>query len=163
VIGLIWAEAHGGVIGNQGDIPWDLPEDLAHFARITAGATVLMGRKTWDSLPAAHRPLSGRRNLVVTRDRTWSEPGAEAFQSVATALTAAGDADLWVIGGAAVYEQTIHLAERLHVTVVDEVFRGDTVAPTIGFDFRIDLPVAEELTSKNGLRFRHTSYTRIRN
>ena len=77
-IGLIWAQARGGVIGKDGAMPWHLPEDLAHFKRTTLGCPVIMGRKTWDSLPPKFRPLPGRRNIVVTRNTQWQADGAEA-------------------------------------------------------------------------------------
>ena len=75
-VGLIWAEAHGGVIGAEGGMPWNVPEDLAHFKEITLGAPVIMGRKTWDSLPERFRPLPGRENIVITRQQDWSAEGA---------------------------------------------------------------------------------------
>lgn len=91
-IGLIWAEAEDGVIGKDGVMPWHIPEDLAHFKRITLGAPVVMGRKTWDSLPVRFRPLAGRRNIVVTRQQQWSVEGVDAVHSVGEALElAAGE------------------------------------------------------------------------
>jgi dihydrofolate reductase len=85
-IGLIWAEAADGVIGNDGVMPWHLPEDLAHFKQLTLGSPVVMGRKTWDSLNPRFKPLPGRRNIVVTRQNGWHVDGADAAHSVAEAL-----------------------------------------------------------------------------
>ncbi|HOW96069.1 MAG TPA: dihydrofolate reductase, partial [Mycolicibacterium fallax] len=96
-LSLIWAQSVSGVIGRDGDIPWQLPEDMAHFKELTLGHPVLMGRATWESLPPRFRPLPGRRNLVLTRDRAYRAEGAE----VLTELPA--DLDGWVIGGAQVY------------------------------------------------------------
>ena len=76
-VGLIWAQTRGGVIGRDNAIPWRVPEDMALFQRITAGHPVVMGRRTWDSLPARFRPLADRRNIVITRQPDWSADGAE--------------------------------------------------------------------------------------
>ena len=98
---LIYARAANGVIGQDGTMPWHLPEDLAHFRTLTQGCTVLMGRKTWDSLPPRFRPLPGRRNIVLTRQPDWSETGAERASSLREALQLCEqEAVVWVIGGA---------------------------------------------------------------
>jgi len=86
-LGLIYARARNGVIGAGGTLPWHLPADLAHFKAITQGCPVIMGRKTWDSLPPRFRPLPGRRNIVVTRQVDWHSAGAERALSLAQALT----------------------------------------------------------------------------
>ena len=103
-IGLIWAQADGGVIGKDGVMPWHVPEDLAHFKQVTLGAPVIMGRKTWDSLPPRFRPLPGRRNIVVTRQADWQHADVDVVHSIddALALAAEGTTDgiVWVIGGA---------------------------------------------------------------
>ena len=101
MIGLIWAQARGGVIGDGGGIPWHIPEDMKFFRETTAGATVVMGRKTWDSLPSRFRPLPGRTNIVVTRDRAWQPDGAPGVL-VQHDLTLP-DGDVWVIGGGEIY------------------------------------------------------------
>ncbi|MEU6130310.1 dihydrofolate reductase [Saccharopolyspora sp. NPDC047091] len=128
MIGLIWAQSTTGVIGRDGTMPWHLPEDLKHFRTTTAGATVLMGRRTWESLPPRFRPLPGRRNLVLSRT---PQDGAETFTDLPAALAAA-DGDVWVIGGAAVYRAALPLADRIVVTEIREPFDGDTVAPDVG-------------------------------
>jgi dihydrofolate reductase len=84
-VGLIWAQSTSGVIGRDGTIPWHLPEDLARFKTLTMGHTVVMGRRTWDSLPARFRPLPGRRNVVLTRNRGFDAPGAEVVGSIVVA------------------------------------------------------------------------------
>lgn len=128
---LVAAVAHGGVVGANGTMPWHLPEDLAHFRRLTQGHPVLMGRRTWDSLPARFRPLPGRRNLVLTRNAAWQDAGAEAVPSVAAALaTVAGAAELFVIGGASVWAAALPLAQRLVLTELDLRVGGDTHFPT---------------------------------
>ncbi|GAA3362814.1 dihydrofolate reductase [Saccharopolyspora gregorii] len=128
MIGLVWAQSTTGVIGRDGTMPWHLPEDLKHFRTTTAGATVLMGRRTWESLPPRFRPLPGRRNLVLSRT---PQDGAETFPDLAAALAAA-EGDVWVIGGAAVYRAALPLADRIVVTEIRERFDGDTVAPDAG-------------------------------
>jgi dihydrofolate reductase len=125
VIGLIWAQSANRVIGRDGALPWRLPEDMAHFRTCTRGATVLMGRRTWESLPPRFRPLPGRRNLVLSRT---PQDGAETFPDLAAALAAASG-DVWVTGGAGVYRAALPFADRIVVTEIRESFDGDTYAP----------------------------------
>jgi dihydrofolate reductase len=134
MIGLIWAQSANGVIGRDGDIPWSLPDDLAHFRDVTIGSTVIMGRNTWDSLPPFARPLPGRRNIVVTSNLI---DGAETFQSLDGAIAAAGAGEMWVIGGQRLYRAAIGRADRLEVTELRGNFTGDTFAPTISDDFAL--------------------------
>lgn len=108
-VGLVWAQAHDRVIGADGGIPFDLPEDRRRFAALTRGATVVMGRATWDSLPPRYRPLPGRLNVVLTRQPSWSAPGAQRAASLEQALALAGGGDAWVIGGAEVYAAALAL------------------------------------------------------
>lgn len=130
-LGLIWAEARGGVIGKDGGMPWHVPEDLAHFRATTTGAPVVMGRRTWESFPERFRPLPGRRNIVVTRDEAWTAEGAERASSLDDALALAGAVtEIWVIGGAALFAEAIDRADVLEVTELDlPVEDGDTFAP----------------------------------
>lgn len=164
-VGLVWAEAEGGVIGRDGGMPWHVPEDLAHFKEVTLGAPVVMGRKTWDSLNPRFRPLPGRRNIVVTRQGDWRADGAEAAASVDAALALAGDVDrVWVIGGAELFRTTLAMADRLEVTELrhpDGGFaprRDDVLAPRIGAGFTATR--GEERTSTSGIRFRFIRYER---
>lgn len=130
-LGLIWAEAHGGVIGKDGGMPWHVPEDLAHFRQLTSGAPVIMGRRTWESFPERFRPLPDRRNIVVTRSDAWAAVGAERASSLDDALAlAAGAPAVWVIGGAHLFAEAMPRASVLEVTELDlEVEGGDTFAP----------------------------------
>ena len=89
-VGMVWAQARGGVIGADGGLPWHLPEDLALFRRLTTGSTVVMGRRTWESLPERFRPLPGRANVVLTSDPAWSADGAQRAGSVGDVLAAHG-------------------------------------------------------------------------
>ena len=142
---MIWAEANGGVIGRSGDMPWHLPEDLKHFQRTTLGAPVIMGRRTWESLPARVRPLPGRTNLVVSRKPDTLAPGATVVPSLEAALALLAPAaherepgatpavDAWVMGGGELYRAALPLADELVVTRISlDVSDADTFAPQIG-------------------------------
>ncbi len=156
---LIYARAANGVIGKDNTLPWHLPEDLAHFKRTTLGCPVIMGRKTWDSLPPKFRPLPGRLNIVVTRDTGLAAEGA----SVANSLDAARDqcppaSDAWVIGGAQIYAQALPLAHTVVVTEIARDFDGDAFAPTLGPEWRET--AREEHVAASGLPFAFVTYTR---
>ncbi|WP_127793144.1 dihydrofolate reductase [Agromyces sp. LHK192] len=166
-IGLIWAQAHDRVIGRDGRMPWHLPEDLAHFRQLTDGCPVVMGRRTWDSLPERFRPLPGRRNLVVTRQADWAAEGAERAASVDEALALAGSgrsdaAWTWVIGGAEVYRQVLPSADRLEVTEIDLEVAGDAYAPEVDEGWRLEAsdPVDGWLVSRTGIRYAFRAYAR---
>ncbi|MET0541920.1 MAG: dihydrofolate reductase [Variovorax sp.] len=129
-VNMILARAANGVIGKDGALPWHLPEDMAHFKRMTMGHPVVMGRKSWDSLPERFRPLPGRMNVVVTRQEDWREPGAERATSLREALALCAQApEIWVIGGAQIYAEAESLAQRVIVTEIDRDFEGDVYAP----------------------------------
>ncbi len=133
-IALIYARAANGTIGKNGAMPWHLPEDLAHFKRLTSGCPVIMGRKTWDSLPERFRPLPGRRNIVVTRQDDWSQNGVQRASSLPEALQMCGrdGGTVWVMGGAQIYAQALPLADRVEVTEIAQDFEGDAFAPVLG-------------------------------
>jgi dihydrofolate reductase len=136
-INLIYARAANGVIGKDGTMPWHVPEDLAHFKQLTHGCPVIMGRKTWDSLPPRFRPLSGRTNIVITRQDDWAADGATRVGSLEEALQRAGSVpDIWVIGGAQIYAQAEPLAARAEITEIAQDFDGDAHAPTLGAGWR---------------------------
>jgi dihydrofolate reductase len=134
VISLIWAEASDRVIGMDRALPWHLPEDMRRFKELTMGSTVVMGRITWESLPAKFRPLPGRRNVVITRQASYDAPGAEVVSSLEDALGRT-DGDVWVIGGASIYEQALPHADRVVRTRVHLQVEGDTHAPVLGADW----------------------------
>lgn len=175
-IGLVWVEAAGGVIGFEGTMPWHLPEDLAHFKAVTIGSPVVMGRKTWQSLPPRFRPLPGRRNIVITRQADWQAEGAEVAHSVSDAVAlAAADPPagafetgersvehIWVIGGAGVFAAAIEDAERVEVTEINAAFEGDTFAPAISSAWQVTNtdPTEGWHTSRLGLEYRFVSYGR---
>jgi dihydrofolate reductase len=156
-IALIWAQAHDRVIGAGGVMPWHLTEDLRHFRALTGSDPVVMGRRTWESLPERYRPLPGRANIVVTRQEGWDAPGATIVHSVDDALAAAGET-VWVIGGGQVYAETLPRADRLEVTELDLDVAGDTRAPDPGAGWSIE--TGDWQTAANGIRYRFLTYTR---
>lgn len=132
-LGLVYARAANGVIGKDGVMPWHLPEDMAHFKQVTMGSPVVMGRKTWESLPPRFRPLPGRRNIVITRQADWNAPGAESAHSLAEALALCEAAPrAWVIGGGEIYAQALALAHIVEATEIEREFDGDVYAPVLG-------------------------------
>lgn len=161
-VGLVWAQAANGVIGVDGGLPWHLPEDLVRFRELTTGCTVVMGRSTWESLPASVRPLPGRRNVVLTRQPGWEAPGAVVASSLHEALVAARDAGgpVWVIGGGSVYEDALHLADRVVVTELERAYDGDTRAPVLDRRWQVAArdPHDGWHTSRTGLRYRVVTY-----
>ncbi|WP_334147436.1 dihydrofolate reductase [Microbacterium sp.] len=156
LVGLIWAEANGGVIGAEGGMPWHVPEDLAHFKEVTLGSPVVMGRKTWDSLPERFRPLAGRENIVITRQQDWSAGGARRAATVEEAVR--GLDRVWIIGGAEIFRQVIGDADRLEVTELDLEVDGDAYAPSKAGWRLID--EGEWQTSRSGVRYRFLGYER---
>lgn len=155
-VGMIWAEAHGGVIGASGAMPWHVPEDLAHFKEKTLGAPVVMGRKTWDSLPDRFRPLEGRENIVITRQHDWSADGARRVTNIAEAVR--GQERVWIMGGAEIYAQVIADADRLEVTEIDLDVEGDAYAPSKAGWRLVDEGAWQ--TSRTGTRYRFLRYER---
>lgn len=158
-LAMIWAQARGGVIGLGGEMPWHLPEDLAHFKQLTVGHPVIMGRRTWESLPERFRPLAGRRNIVVTRQSGFVAEGAEVATSSDEALARVADEPLaWVIGGGTLYTELLPLASRLEVTEIDLEVDGDTHAPSVGAGWKAI--AADWQHSRTGLTYRFVSYSR---
>jgi dihydrofolate reductase len=129
-ISLIAAVARNGVIGHNNQLLWHLPADLAHFRDTTRGCAVLMGRKTWESLPPRFRPLPGRRNLVMSQQGAWQAAGAEVVDSLNKALVQLADeAQLYIIGGEQIYRAALPLADELVLTELDRDFEGDAHFP----------------------------------
>jgi len=145
------------VIGRDGAIPWHLPEDLARFKTLTMGHTVVMGRRTWDSLPARFRPLPGRRNVVLTRNSGFDAPGAEVVGSIDDAI----DDQTWVIGGSEIYHLALPAATRCEVTEVEIHLRledDDALAPVL--DESWIGTSGDWHDSISGLRYRFHSFQR---
>lgn len=167
-LALIAAVARNGVIGSAGGMPWRLPEDARWFRAQTQGCPVIMGRKTWDSLPPRFRPLPGRRNLVVTRQAGWSAEGAEHSASLAEALglaragASAGTPKVFVIGGAQLYAQALPLADELVLCEIDAEFDGETKFPVWPrTDFRELSRERHQAAPPNDFAFDFVVYRRI--
>ncbi|HET9875954.1 MAG TPA: dihydrofolate reductase [Mycobacterium sp.] len=157
-VALIWAQSTSGIIGRHGGIPWRLPEDQARFKQLTLGHTVVMGRRTWESLPASVRPLPGRTNVVLTRQADYRADGARVLSTLDATL---GGGQIWVIGGAQIYALALPLASRCEVTEVDiDLPRqdADAVAPVLDEEWQGS--TGDWLTSSTGLRYRFDSYRR---
>ncbi len=159
-VGMIWAQARGGAIGADGELPWHIPEDLAHFKAVTNGLPVLHGRRSYEALPEQFRPLPGRRNLVLTREQGYLAPGAEVVHSIEEATELLGGQPFWIAGGGQVYTAAMHLADVLVITDVDLEVPGDTFAPQIDQQTWVPVQRSTWVTSRRGPRFRVTEYRR---
>jgi len=159
-IALVAAIARGGVIGRDNTIPWRLPEDVAYFKALTTGHPVVMGRRTWCSLPDRFRPLPDRRNVVVTRNPAWHGEGAERAASLGEALQLlGGEARVFVIGGAELYAAALPVADQLLLTEIDADVEGDTFFPP--FDrAAFDEVSRERHVSADGTPFSFVVYAR---
>ena len=156
---LIYARSRNGVIGRDNALPWHLPEDLAHFKRTTMGSSVLMGRRTWESIPRKFRPLPGRLNLVLTRQDDWQDNGAVPVSSIEAAIAqCAIETVLWVIGGAEVYALAEPLASQAVVTEIDADFDGDAMALALGAQWQERTRLSQ--VSSTGLRYSVVGYAR---
>ncbi len=162
-LSLIAAVARNGAIGQGNALLWQEAEDQKHFRRATLGCPVIMGRRTWDSLPARFRPLPGRRNIVVTRNTEWSEPGAEVAHSLASALALVADAPkAFVMGGGELYALALPLADELVLTEVDADFPlADTFFPAWGpGDFEVLERDARPASSPQSAAYAFVTYRR---
>ncbi len=130
IVSLVYAQSKNGIIGHDGGLPWHIPSDLKRFKETTLGKPIIMGRKTWDSLP--RKPLPGRVNIVMTRQPGFVGEGAVTVATPDAALLAAGDVpEACVIGGGEVYRQFLPRADRIYLTEVDVVVDGDTKGPQL--------------------------------
>ena len=163
MIACVVAHASNRVIGREGGLPWHLPTDMRFFRELTTGATVIMGRRTWESIPERFRPLPGRRNLVLTRGGMPPFAGQEAVTSLDAAIGVAGDAELCVIGGGEVYALALPRATRLHLTWIDTAAENaDAFFPR--FDarqWRETLRLAHAADARHEFAFEFVDYERI--
>lgn len=168
-VNLIWAQAKNGVIGNHGAMPWHIPEDLAHFRQITQNKPVIMGRKTWDSLPEKFRPLPYRRNIILTRSPKWgvelsnSNSLVKIANSIETSMSpiivGREVAEVWVVGGGQIYSQFLRYASRIEITEIQEDIDGDTKAPELSSAWKEERRVHN--LSSSGIRFDFVTYLKI--
>lgn len=132
IISLIAARSINGVIGKDNDLPWRLPDDMKYFMNTTKGHHAIMGRKNYDSLPDAFKPLPQRTNIVVTRQQDFKAPGCHVVNTIDNALELArqgGESEAFVIGGAEIYSLALPFADKLYLTEIDAVIQGDTYFP----------------------------------
>jgi dihydrofolate reductase len=159
-VSLVAAVARGGVIGRDGGIPWRIPEDMARFRELTMGHAVVMGRRTWESLPDQFRPLPGRDNVVVTRNSDWSAQGADRAGSVEDALELLESAPrVFVIGGGEIYAAALPFSDELLLTEIDAEIEGDTTFPRWDRDEFEEIERRERVT-EGGTRFAFVRYVR---
>ena len=159
-IQLVWAQDRAGAIGRRGEIPWHVPEDMAHFREVTGTTVVVMGRKTWESLPQRFRPLPNRHNVVVTRSSTFIADGAEVVSSLEAALDRPDDI-VTVMGGGEIYSAAMDVATHLRITEIDVLVESaDAFAPEID-QYRWETDAEQQWqTSHNGTRYRFVDYRR---
>jgi dihydrofolate reductase len=158
VIALVVAYASNGAIGRDSELPWRLPTDMRHFRELTEGGAVLMGRRTWESIPERFRPLPNRRNLVLSGDQGYAAPGAEVFASLDAALEACAR-ECFVIGGAQTYAEALPLAGRVHATEIETDVEADTFFPALDPGEWRRARLGERL-QENGYGFRFCVYER---
>ncbi|HEX2604774.1 MAG TPA: dihydrofolate reductase [Oxalicibacterium sp.] len=154
---VVAVDANNG-IGINNQLPWHLPEDLAHFKRTTSGHPIIMGRKTFDSIG---RPLPNRRNIVITRNTDWRHDGVEAVTSIEAAKALVGDAQAFIIGGGQIFSDTLEATDRLIVTHIDKAFDCDAFFPAI--DPKLWKEVAREAhhSDAGGFDYAYVTYERI--
>jgi dihydrofolate reductase len=157
-LSVIAALARNRVIGRDNDLPWHLPEDLKRFRALTMGHHIVMGRKTFESLG---RLLPGRTTVIVTRNRDYQVPGAIIVHSLEEAVTACGDdPEIFLIGGAELYQQSLQLAGRLYLTEIDAEFEGDAYFPAFSRDTWKET-ARETQISAEGLPFSYVTYEAV--
>jgi dihydrofolate reductase len=163
-ITAIWAQGELGVIGSNGQIPWTIPQDLAFFKEQTMGGAVIMGRKTWESIPEKFRPLSGRVNIVLTNDMTYEAKGALVVHSTRRAIdVATHNPNVFIIGGDMIYRQFMWYVQHAIVTEVDYTAAGDAYAPTLRegeWELTRETYWAESHPGTMGFKYRHMFYDR---
>ena len=161
MLSLIAALAKNRAIGKDNQLLWHLPEDMRHFRETTRGKPVIMGRKTWESLPDAFRPLPGRKNIVVSRNPAYQASGASLAGSLDEAIKQAGEAaEIFIIGGAELYCQAMPLADRLYLTELAQNFAGDAFFPEAPLNTWQEISRQTAQSSANGLEFSFVVYQR---
>jgi len=159
-LGLIYARSANGVIGHEGKIPWSLPEDMVRFKQITTNTTVIMGRKTWESLPSKFRPLPDRKNIVLSRQQLNVPEGVEVLNSLEMAIDLCRHIpQVWIIGGSSVYQEALDFADTIEETIVGVTCDGDAFSPKLGID-RWDVTKQISGTSKTGLEYLFFTHTK---
>ncbi len=154
-ISIIVAHSKNMFIGKNQTLIWEIPDDHIRFKKITMGHPVIMGRKTWESIPEKFRPLPGRTNFVITRDNSYSAPGATVTTSIEDALASArqapGNEEIFVVGGGEIYKAALPFTDRLYITLIDKEVEGDTFFPEYANIFT--KKISEESREFEGLKY----------
>jgi len=156
MINLIVATSKNGVIGNDNSLIWHLPADLKHFKNLTTGKTIVMGRKTYESIG---RALPNRRNIVITRQDDYDPDGCEVVSSLEEALLLCGE-NCFIIGGGEIYKQSIDIADKIYLTLIDEDFEGDTYFPKITSEWHVVSRVDKKSDDENKYNYSFIEYER---
>ncbi|MAG01997.1 hypothetical protein CMI42_01560 [Candidatus Pacearchaeota archaeon] len=154
---LIAAISENNVIGNDGDLPWKIPEDLKRFKKLTLNHPVIMGRRTYESIPRRFRPLADRKNIVLSSD--FKEGGVYSARTIEEALGFAGEGDAFVAGGFRVYESFLPYVDRMEITRVHEEFEGNVFFPGVNWDEWVLRSRKDEVT-EDSLEYSFLSYAR---
>ncbi len=160
-ISIIAAMAKNRVIGIGNSLPWDIPEDMAHFKKMTMGKTIIMGQKTFESIGGA---LPGRKNIVLTRDKNFHAEGCFLAGSIEESLNLAkNDDEVMIIGGASIYQQFLPLAQKMYLTLINHDFPGDVFFPEFSYNEWKEVSRIENEDSNLTFRFDFTVLERIKN
>ncbi len=161
MLAIVVAYGRNRVIGVDGDLPWHLPTDMAFFKSLTTGSPVIMGRKTYESIPPKFRPLPNRRNLVLSRDPAYAAEGTEVFASTDAALAAVADApEAFLIGGGQAYADALPRVDRIYATEVELEPDGDTFFPELDDDWQL-VDERDRVVEDNGSAFTIRIYDRV--
>lgn len=158
MIKIIAAISKNRVLGDDNKLIWSLPNDLKRFKKLTTNNTVVMGRKTYESIG---KPLPNRRNIVITRDENYYGDNIEVVNSIEEALLLCNN-DCFIIGGGQIYKQTLDLADKIYLTVVDEEFEGDTFFPELGKDWFKVSKVDNEINESHNYKYTFIDYERYK-
>jgi dihydrofolate reductase len=156
MIKVIVATSKNRVIGNDNSLIWHLPADLKHFKKLTTDNTIVMGRKTYESIG---KPLPNRRNIIITRQENYNPDGCEVVNSLEESLLLCAE-DCFIIGGGEIYKQSINIADKIYLTLVDEEFEGDTYFPEIGKEWRVVSKIDNDSDDKNKHGYSFIEYER---
>ncbi|WP_229414713.1 dihydrofolate reductase [Zemynaea arenosa] len=156
-LSIVVAIDKAGGIGLNNQLPWRLPEDLAHFKRVTSGHAILMGRKTYDSIG---RPLPNRRNIVITRNAQWAAEGVQTADSLTAALRLSAGSPAYIIGGAQIFAESMDMVDQLIVTEIDKTFECDTFFPAIDKDKWVETARELHYSETNACDYAFVTYTR---
>ena len=149
MVSLIVAKSKNNVIGNKGKLPWNISEDLKRFKELTTDNVVIMGRKTYESLPKKSKPLPNRINIIISRDENYTVPNCLVFNDIKTAIRKAGtNKEVFIIGGGEIYKEGLKYADKLYITEVENDVEGDTYFPNLNENW-----VEVKCEQKKGFKF----------